>query len=287
MNSAVKSILTRVSGPDASVVVVLPPITARVPRQFRNVISDSTAYHSILGQLQSFRGRIYLEDGAITPQELTPDGRHVLPIDKQSWHVLSVDKMGAVTGCLRFLEESSATRFEDLWLRSAAVARCPASGLKVRKAVEDEMTRARDERLRFGEVGGWAISKDRRYGSEALRIVLSTYALLQLLGGCIGLATATVRHGSAEILKKIGLSSLCAEDTSLGSYYEPQYDCLMEMLRFDSRRANRRFVGWIEELRSHMAGASVIACGDAVPAFSLWRAGPIEMPHLLAKAAMA
>jgi len=228
-----------------------------------------------------------LEDGAITPQELTPDGRHVLPIDKQSWHVLSIDRTGAVAGCLRFLEESSASRFEDLWLRSAAVARCPAAGLKVRKAIEDEMARARDERLRFGEVGGWAISKERRHGSEALRIVLSTYALLQLLGGCIGLATATVRHGSAEILKKIGLSKLCTEDASVEAYYEPQYDCLMEMLRFDSRRANGRFMGWIEELRSHMAGVSVIAYGEPMPLFPIWGAAPVDARHLLAKAAMA
>jgi len=283
----VKSILTRVSGPNASDIVVLPPMTARVPWQFRNVIFDPTAYGSILAQIQIFRGRIYLEDAAITPGELTPDGRHLLPIDKQSWHVISIDRTGEITGCLRFLEESAAVRFDDLWLRGAAVARGSGLGPEVRRAVEEEMARARKERVRFGEVGGWAISEQRRYGSEALRIVLSTYGLLQLLGDCIGLATATVRHGSAEILRKIGLSSLYAGDTPVAPYYEPQYGCLMEMLRFDSRRANGRFMGWIDELRSHLTTASVFAWGQPATVFGMLNAAPAEPVPVLARGAVA
>lgn len=270
-----KSIVARVSGPDSSEIVILPPSGFSVPRQFRNVLSNGAAYDSILSHIQRFRGRIYLEDGAIQPGELTPDWRHVLPIDQQSWHVISIEKNGELSGCLRFLEESHARRFEDLWLHDAAVAHCPSVGPRVRQAVEREMERARSERLRFGEVGGWAISKHRRCGWEALRIVLSTYGLLQVLGGCVGLATATVRHGSADILRKIGLASLCAEDMPVAPYYEPQYGCLMEMLRFDSRRANGRFNGWIEELTSQMAEASVIASGRLARP-SVWNAVPLN-----------
>jgi hypothetical protein len=258
----VKSIVARISGPDSSEIAILPPLGSFVPRQFRNVVSNAVAYDSILSHIQRFRGRIYLEDGAIQPGELTADQRHVLPIDQRSWHVISIEKNGELSGCLRFLEESDASRFEDLWLHGAAVAHCPSSGPRVRRAVEGQMERARKERLRFGEVGGWAISKHRRCSWEALRIVLSTYGLLQFLGGCVGLATATVRHGSADILRKIGLGSLCAGDMPVAPYYEPQYGCLMEMLCFDSRRANGRFNGWIEELTSQMADTSVIASGQ-------------------------
>lgn len=245
---------------------------SRIPRQFRNVISSGNVYRYILSQTQKFRGRVYLEDGAITADELSPDGRHVLDIDERSWHVIAVEKNGDISGCLRFLEESTAARFDDLWLRRAAVANCPSLGPKIRRAVEEEMARARKERLRFGEVGGWAISKNRRCGWEALRIVLSTYGLLQQLGGCVGMATATVRHGSADILRKIGLARLWAGEAPLAPYYDPQYGCPMEMLRFDSRRANGRFTAWIEELSSHLTTASVIASGEAayrspVPSF--------------------
>ena len=211
-----------------------------------------------------------MEDGAVTMSELAPDGRHVLPIDERSWHVMAVEKTGEISGCLRFLEESTASRFDDLWLHRASVVRCPALGSKVRRAIEGEMARARRERVRFGEVGGWAISKNRRGSWEALRIVLSTYGLLQLLGGCIGLATATVRHGSAGILRKIGLASLWAGDTPVPPYYEPQYGCHMEMLTFDSRRANSRFMDWIEELSSHLTTVSVI-----------WSGRPAPIPHML------
>ena len=149
-----RSIVTRVSGPDSSEIIILPPAGSRVPQQFRNVISSATAYQSILAQIQNFRGQIYLEDGAITRAELAADGRHVLPIDQRSWHVMSIEKNGEIGGCLRFLEESTDCRFEDLWLHKAALATSPSLGAKVRRAVEDKMARAREERLRFGEVGG-------------------------------------------------------------------------------------------------------------------------------------
>ena len=254
-----KSKITRVSGPDSTEIMVLPPAGSRVPSLFQNVISSGKVYRSVLSQIQIFRGAIYWEDGAIARDELSLDGRHVLAIDEQSWHVIAVEKSGEISGCLRFLEESTANRFDDLWLRQAAVASCPSAGPEVRRAVENEIARAREERVRFGEVGGWAISAHRRCGWEALRIVLSTYGLLQLLGGCIGMATATVRHGSADILRKIGLSRLCAGEAPLPPYYDPQYGCLMEMLTFDSRRANGRFMGWIDELASHLTSVSVIA----------------------------
>lgn len=282
-----KPITTRVSGANSTEIIVLPPAGAQVPGIFRNVISNGAAYRSILAQTQRFRGRIYLEDGAIVPAELTPDGRHMLPVDYQSWHVIAVERSGEISGCLRFLEESTATRFEDLWLHSASITHCPAVGPKVRQAIEDEMARARREDVRFGEVGGWAIAENHRCGWEALRIVLSTYGLLQLLGGCIGLATATVRHGSARILRKIGLSGLSAGDAPLAPYYEPQYGCLMEMLRFDSRRANERFTEWIEELTSYLPTASVIATVPSTRTIRVWSGSPAAPAWAMAKTAVA
>jgi hypothetical protein len=251
------------------------------------MISNAAAYRAVLAQAQRFRGRIYLEDGAIAAGELTPDGRHMLPVDYLSWHIITVEKTGEISGCSRFLEESAATHFEDLWLRTAAIARYPAIGQKVRQAVENEMARARREEVRFGEVGGWAISENRRGGWEALRMVLTTYGLMQLLGGCIGLATATVRHGSARILRKIGFAGLCAGDAPLSPYYEPQYGCLMEMLRFDSRRANERFTEWIEELTSYLPTVLVIAAPLSTRKVRAWSGAPAGTTWAVAKTAVA
>jgi len=140
------------------------------------------------------------------------------------------------------------------------------------------MRRARAERVRFGEVGGWAISPLRRSGWEALRILLATFGLLELLGGCIGFATATTRHGSAQILKKIGLRCLDENGIQFGHYYDPHYACQMEMLAFDSRSANQRFVPWIKEFSSNLVTAAVLGTADQEEAEkNLWSAVPDSM----------
>jgi len=41
-------------------------------------------------------------------------------------------------------------------------------------------------------------------------------------------------------------------------YYDPRYDCQMEILRFDSARPNPRFEPWIEELKHHLSTIPVI-----------------------------
>jgi hypothetical protein len=43
------------------------------------------------------------------------------------------------------------------------------------------------------------------------------------------------------------------------SYFDPKYNCEMELLRFDSRRPNVKYAGLIELLRDRLANVSVIA----------------------------
>jgi len=95
-----------------------------------------------MAKMQRLRGRAYGADGAIQASELTADGLHKLSIDERSWHVLSLDSDGEVIACLRYLEESDASGFESLRIRSAALARCPVQGPRFRRAVEREMDRA-------------------------------------------------------------------------------------------------------------------------------------------------
>src|SRR5437016_2834033 len=68
-------------------ILVIPPRGAAVPRFFRHPHVNSDSYCSMLGAIQRFRGQVYLEDASVTAQELTGDGRHVIPIDEQSWHI--------------------------------------------------------------------------------------------------------------------------------------------------------------------------------------------------------
>jgi hypothetical protein len=250
-------------------------------------------YGDLLAETQRFRGRVYTEDGAIRPDELTPDGRHTVAVDDHSWHVLLLDERGQVCACLRYLEESRAVDFDDLWVRHAAVA-CSPMGHHFRRAVERQMDEARRMQLGFGEVGGWAVAEDRRWTLDPLRIILATYGLLELLGGCTGVATATSRHRSSTILRRIGLASLCADGVELPPYFDERYGCLMEVLRFDSRFPNPKYRSWVTEFSSSLTDAPVI-CPErdrpfapvAPRGFEIPSVDPAFLPDLVPSSAMA
>ena len=217
--------------------------------------------------MQRFRAGIYLADGAIHSSDLTADGRHHTPVDEDCWHVISLDPGGRVCACLRYLEESHASCFDDLWVRHAAAARSEM-GAALRRAVEGEIALARRQGLGFGEVGGWAVDEKYRRTSEPLRIILAMYGLLELLGGCLGVATATWRHSSAAILRRIGLTTLEADGAELPPYFDSRYDCQMELLRFDSRLANPRYRESVYELAAGLKTAPLFCREATRPAFA-------------------
>jgi hypothetical protein len=243
-----------------------------VPGIFRNIQAGAPRYRDLLARMQRLRGRVYAEDQAIHQTELTADGRHKLAVDEHSWHVLSLDQHDDVVACLRYVDESEAGGFDDLWVRHAAVAHCPTLGFRFREAVELALKRTRQAAIRFGEVGGWAVAEEHRWTTEPLRIILATYGLLELLGSCAGVATATFRHSSSRILRKIGLTALTVGGEELPPYQDNQYGCQMQALQFDSRSPNSRFRNWVAELSRDLAAAPVICPGPIprAPTFPIW-----------------
>ena len=89
-------------------------------------------------------------------------------------------------------------------------------------------------------------------------MVLATYSLGQLCGNALGVSTATARNGSAIILKRLGGRSVVVDDSELLPYYDPIYNCEMELLRFDSRKPNPRYEPWVSELRDYLTTTRVI-----------------------------
>jgi hypothetical protein len=226
--------------------------------RFRNSQASSRRYDELLAKVQRFRGAIYCQDGAISASDLTPDGRHYMPIDERSWHVIALTKDEEVCGCVRYLPENAAMHVNDLWVGEAAIASCPTWGSYFRRAVDQERARARSKGVDFAEVGGWAVAEDRRWTTDPLRMILGVWGLSKVLGGCVGVATATVRHGSAVILRRIGLRSMVADGVELPPYYDPHYGCEMEALRFDSDLPNPKYKNWIEELRRSLEAAPMV-----------------------------
>jgi hypothetical protein len=136
------------------------------------------------------RGRIYLEDGAIEPWQLTGDGRFCLHEDENRWHLLTVNEQ-QLRGCASLKVYLPPTAFSDLGVSQSAQARCSQWGSALRKSVSLDLLLAESELLRYVEAGGWALAPELRCTTEALHIALASYALGELLGGCLGLSTAT------------------------------------------------------------------------------------------------
>jgi hypothetical protein len=273
--------------------VVLPPCRHSLPKRLKRIEVDDRRHDELLAEMQRFRGGVYAHDGAVHPDELTADGRHVVDIDDYSWHVLSLDEKGRVCACLRYLEESRADHFDELWVRHAAMASSSMGG-QFRRAVERQMADARRLGLKFGEVGGWAVSEDYRCTLEPLRILLATCGLLELLGGCSGVATATFRHRSAMILRKMGMTALSIDGRELPPYFDPSYGCEMEVLRFDTRFPNPKYREWIAEFTSSLTEARVVCrerarrnAHSVIREFGAPSADVVRMPDLVPSALVA
>ena len=238
--------------------ILLAP-TADVPGFFRSVEHDAIGHRRLVREMQRLRGKIYLDDGALERTQLTLDGLHETAEDHKSWHLLMVDSRRRVTGCAWYLEHPSSVGVDDLRVRHTPLARSAEWRGKLLKGVQSELKRARRARLGYAEVGGWAVSEHSRCTSEGLLLALGGYSLGRICGGCLGITTATVRHCSSSILRRIGGAPLAADGAPVPSYYDPRYGCEMEILRFDSRRPNPKFNNLIEGLREKMASVPILA----------------------------
>lgn len=239
--------------------VLLAPAPEDVPDSLKNRTFDYERHEVMLAKAQKLRGRIYLEDGAIEPRQLTSDGRYCVEGDERSWHLLAVDNRGDVCGCARYHSHTRRISFSRLGVRGAAESQPEMWNQKLRWAIESDLQLARKRRFAFVEVGGWALREDVRKSTEAIRIALGAYALARHLGGCLGVTTATVRHRSSAILGRIGGRTLQAAGAELETYYDPRYKCEMTILGFDSTQPNPRYEPWIAQIHTQMRRASVIS----------------------------
>jgi hypothetical protein len=153
---------------------------------------------------------------------------------------------------------SGPLRFCETGISRTPLSRDVEWSARLQTAIESEIELAGRRQVDFVEVGGWALAPEVRCSSEALRIALGTFSMARLLGGCIGVTTATRRHCSASILRRIGGQPLTAQGDEIPRYFDPRFDCEMEILRFDSARPNPRFEPWIDELQCYLSGVSVV-----------------------------
>jgi hypothetical protein len=239
-------------------VLVAPPAVA-IPRAFQRVRMAPGEHRRLVREVQRMRGTVYLEDGAVQRHQLSPEGLHQTPEDERSWHLLFTNEHRHVTACAWFLQHDVQASFEDLRVRHSPLARAEEWRSKLWYAVEFELARARAEGLSYAEVGGWAVTKESRCTSEGLLLALAAYSLGRKLGGALGMTTATVRHSSSAILRRLGGAPLQAKREDIPAYHDPKYGCTMEILGFDSRHPNRKYAPLVELLHGKLTTVPIIA----------------------------
>jgi hypothetical protein len=229
-----------------------------------SVIRDKTMHASLLGEMQRLRGRVALREGAITASMLDSSGGHRMQGDEKSWHLLRVRKDGKIVGCARILVHPRDVTFSRLRLASSSVARSAVWARDVHDAVESDLTHARLNDLAVIEPGGWVIDEDLRGSCEAVSIAIGTFAWTQILDDCIGFLTATARHGSATMLRRLGARNLQAHGQTIPGYFEPAWGCNAELLRFDTNSLNPRFEAALVSARCQLL-TSLVFSPESVP----------------------
>jgi len=239
--------------------ILLARPDASISAAFKNVAMDNDRHQELVRDMQQLRGSIYLHDGAVDREQLSPDGLHRTPEDEKSWHLLMLGKDRRVSACAWYLEHDHNTvSMEHLRVRDCPLARMDEWRERLSNAVDSEIRKAREDDLRYAEVGGWAASKESRCTSEGLMLALAAYSLGRILGGSLGITTATVRHSSSTILRRLGGAHLEADGMTLPPYYDPKYKCEMELLRFDSRRPDAKYHRVVDLLKEKLADVLVI-----------------------------
>lgn len=260
--------------------VLLAPPHASAQGFFRHVDVDPRLNDTLVGEMQRVRGGIYVADGAITRHELSR-GRHQIPEDRNSWHLLMLDKQRQVTACVWYMQHANNASIDSLRVRTCPLARQDEWRGRFRGAIQAELARARQLGMRYAEVGGWAVAPEHRCKSEGLLLALAAYSLGRIAGGALGLTTATVRHASSTILRRIGGSQLVSDAGPVPSYYDSRYNCEMELLRFDSRHPSPKFETLIDGLTHKLAYVPVIASTFLKEPFE-YAERPVLTPSLFA-----
>jgi len=244
---------------------LLAPFHWRNEHRFKDVQVDPTAHGDLLASVQRFRGAAYVSDGAVKADSLTPDGRHHQSIDPDSWHFLIRNADAEVISCARYHAITNPT-FESTLTSRSTLDQSPEWRTKARLIVENSIRLASQRGANFAELGGWCVAPSSRNTSHALRTVLQMYALGEILGGTVGLSTATTRHASSSILQRLGANRAELNGDPLPSYFDPTYNCEMDLLQFDSLRPAAKYAGYVTDYIAQMnEEMRVVCCQPALP----------------------
>ena len=237
---------------------ILAPSRREVPHALAHGASQSHGHSDLIFELQRLRGDVYSEYPGIAAT-LTPDGRHCqTQMDAESWHIVLQNASGRVVGCARYRPIREG--FHQLTCSKSALAKSPITGPVLRSAFNQHFATARRKGMGYGEVGAWAIDAEARCSTAAVSIALMSFALADALGGGMAVTTATTRHHSSAILRRLGASPL----GDIPPYYEPMFGCTIEVLQFEIEKLGERFAAKLSDLKLELR-RTPITCPAEMP----------------------
>jgi len=206
------------------------------------------------------RAKAYAADGAIRPEHVDEDGCFRLPIDEDSWHLLSLDENDNVSATLRItpLPLDSAKRR----------GRLPHVGESLRRANPNLSHRLAAERwlaslgLAFGPdrqnfvvVGGWAVLPGVPVSGAAT--ALGAWALCRLLDSAGALCVASERHDAHGQLVRTGAVPI-RNRTGESLYFDSAYGCKVGLLGFWVYRERNALKRKVDRMETQIRSCQVI-----------------------------
>ena len=172
---------------------------------FQNVIHDTDQYQNLLSETQRLRGQVYLDDGAISNDDLDSQQRYVVKDDSLSWHILLRNADCQVVGVSRmrlFPHKDGPAPFDQLHAVSI-IERAPESVRdSYRNILHQYVMDAYEKVPYFIECGGLALLPEARLSRGVVLLISSICAMSRFQGGGLGVAAATERNGFSSILRR-------------------------------------------------------------------------------------
>jgi hypothetical protein len=243
--------------------VLLAPPNAK-PR-FGLARSDSRRREQLFKRAAQLRGSIYLADGAIRDEDLSPEGCFWHPLDDSSWHMLMVDDDDEVVATLRLSMHplDPASRKGGLPHIGKSLDRNSEnpwnSRLRAERFLAGLSLAHGQKRPKFFIVGGWAADPAGGAGHAGAELALSVWAITRHTDAAGALCIATERHDAHGQLVRTGARPIPAV-AKQEMYFDSDYGCKVGLLGFsvfDERRSLRRIV---DHLFERLSTAEILLC---------------------------
>lgn len=231
--------------------IVIPPVLPSTSPDcvIGERFSGLAEHKAAVSEVQRFRGRVYLADGAIPGSALDEQGRHYQEFDFENYHLCLRDLEWRIRACFRLRLHEPGADILDLKVNDVIEHWPTGTAVLCYRALASLFELSWRQQLRIGEVGAWAVDEELRYARASILLPFAAWSLYQLIGDAIVFASATTRHHCSAILKRVGGFQLAHGGEQLPPFRDAYLGGEIELLGFDSRRPHPKYDKIVADLK--------------------------------------